>query len=76
MYIVNNTESNYMNDMWCFNTKEMNWEQCKTNGTIPSPRSNATIHYEPTQNCIILFGGGGQHKQRFNDVHILDWSTK
>jgi hypothetical protein len=65
-----------MNDIWCFNTREMAWSECKTTGTAPDPRSNSTIHYDSKNNRVVLFGGGGHNKLRYNDVFVLDWQTK
>jgi len=34
------------------------------------------MHYDSINKRIILFGGGGPNKQRFNVVCVLDWETK
>ena len=65
-----------MNDIWVFNADTMEWSEVKTSGTIPSQRSNCSMNYDAANNRIILFGGGGSNKTRFNSINILDWKTK
>jgi len=43
-----------------------------TYGDIPQKRSNATLNYDPINKQLLLFGGGGSNKQRFNSINILD----
>jgi hypothetical protein len=62
-----------MSDLWSYDTVSMSWEECKTTGDGPSARSNCTLHYHPPTGKLILFGGGGPNKFRYNDVHVLDW---
>lgn len=54
----------------------MKWTSIPTTGSKPSNRSNATMHFDRLHNNIVLFGGGGQNKLRYNDIHILDWESK
>lgn len=72
----NNTDSTYMNDLWSFNSITMEWKEVETIGEIPSPRSNCSINYDRPNNKIIVFGGGGPNKVRYNSINILDWKTK
>lgn len=72
----NNTDSTYMNDLWSFNTITMEWKEVDTLGEIPSPRSNCSINYDNSNNKIIIFGGGGPNKVRYNTINVLDWKTK
>lgn len=65
-----------MNDVWTFNTITMEWNEVPTTGDIPSYRSNCTMHYDADNQRLILFGGGGANKQRFNTINILNWITK
>jgi len=65
-----------MNDLWSFNTITMEWNEVPTAGDVPSHRSNCTMHYDKKNDQIILFGGGGPNKQRFNTISILNWKTK
>jgi hypothetical protein len=65
-----------MNDLWSFNTITMEWTEIETKGDSPSPRSNCTMHYDRDNDRIILFGGGGVNKKRFNTINLLDWKTK
>ncbi len=65
-----------MNDLWSFNTITMEWKEVETVGEIPSPRSNCSINYDRPNNKIIVFGGGGPNKVRYNSINILDWKTK
>jgi hypothetical protein len=34
------------------------------------------MNYNETDSSIIIFGGGGEDKKRFNTVNKLDWKTK
>jgi hypothetical protein len=54
----------------------MTWTEHHTTGQIPTPRSNCTIHYDEVHRRIIVFGGGGFNKKRFNTLNLLDWETK
>lgn len=54
----------------------MTWTQCQPKGKVPSARSNATLHFDLKKRMVVLFGGGGQNKLRYNDVHVMDWDTK
>ena len=54
----------------------MVWQECKTTGQTPSPRSNCTLHFDAPRNRLLLFGGGGPNKLRYNDVSVLDWESK
>ena len=65
-----------MNDLWSFNTITMEWNEVPTTGDVPSHRSNCTMHYDKNNDQLVLFGGGGPNKQRFNTISILNWKTK
>lgn len=65
-----------MNDLWTFNTITMEWNEVVTHGDIPSHRSNCTMHYDSENDRLVLFGGGGPNKQRFNSISLLNWKTK
>lgn len=41
-----NIDTQYMNDIWEFNTLTMEWIEHKTTGEIPMSRSNCTMHYD------------------------------
>ena len=69
-------DSIYMNDVWIYHTANMQWTEIKTFGAVPSQRSNSSFHYDSKNNRIIMFGGGGSNKTRFNTIHLLDWNTK
>jgi hypothetical protein len=34
------------------------------------------MNYDKANNQILIFGGGGANKQRFNSISVLDWNTK
>ena len=34
------------------------------------------MNYDQDNNQIVIFGGGGSNKQRFNSINILNWETK
>lgn len=65
-----------MNDLWAFNTITMEWREIHSKGKIPSFRSNCAMNYDKQNNRVVLFGGGGANKRRFNTIHILDWVSK
>lgn len=69
-------ESVYMNDVWSFNTTTMEWTEIKTTGDIPSQRSNCSMSYDSENDRIVVFGGGGPNKKRFNTINMLNWITK
>lgn len=73
---LSSSDSIYMNDLWAFNTKTMQWNEIKTTGEVPSPRSNCSLTYDSLNNRVIMFGGGGSNKTRYNTINILDWNTK
>lgn len=65
-----------MNDLWTYNAITMEWNEVHTTGERPSHRSNCSMNYDPSNHKVVVFGGGGPNKQRFNSVSILDWATK
>jgi hypothetical protein len=69
-------DSNYMNDLWSYHSASLQWKEVVTTGDRPSHRSNCSMNYDPHSNQIVVFGGGGPNKQRFNSIHLLDWNTK
>ena len=73
---MSEADSTYMNDLWAFNTITMEWSEVITHGAVPSYRSNCAMHYDPKANRVVVFGGGGANKNRFNTINVLDWSTK
>ena len=70
------SDNYYMNDLWTFSTLTLEWKYHETSGNIPEPRSNATLNYDHLNHRLVLFGGGGQGKKRFNSVFALNWITK
>jgi len=65
-----------MNDLWSLNVLTFKWTLVNQLGIVPESRSNATMNYDKVNGRILLFGGGGNGKKRFNTVHSLNWSTK
>ena len=65
-----------MNDLWTFNTRSMVWTEVKTTGAVPSHRSNCSLNYDARNNRVVMFGGGGSNKARYNSINVLDWETK
>jgi hypothetical protein len=63
----------YLNDLWAFNFKTNTWKEIPTTGEHPEPKSNCTMHYDSVTNQIIIFGGGGPNKARFNKISLLNW---
>lgn len=64
-----------MNDLWVYSLAETEWKKIKTYGDVPAPRSNSTLSYDPVNRQLLLFGGGGPNRQRFNSVSTLDLVT-
>lgn len=67
----NNCFSGFFNDVWVLTNANglggtPSWTQLSTLGTPPSPRANMPAVYDPTNNTLIIFGGGG-----LNDVWTL-----
>ena len=46
-----------------------------TFGDVPACRSNATLCYDYFNGQLLLFGGGGANKRRFNTVSTLDLTS-
>ena len=65
-----------MNDVWTYNTLTMEWTEVKTTGDTPANRSNCSMNYDRQNNRIVIFGGGGPNKKRFNSISLLNWATK
>lgn len=61
-YFHPHADSNYLNDLWRYSLEEASWAQLATLGDTPSPRSNATLNYDPHNQQLVLFGGGGFNK--------------
>jgi hypothetical protein len=34
------------------------------------------MNYDKDNNRIIIFGGGGANKKRYNSINILNWANK
>lgn len=64
-----------MNDLWVYSLNTQKWREVPTHGDIPERRSNSTLSHDPVNNQLLLFGGGGANKQRFNAVSTLDLVT-
>ena len=64
-----------MNDIWVYTLSDMKWKEVVTCGDIPQQRSNSTLSYDLYNDQLLLFGGGGANKQRFNSVSILDLNS-
>lgn len=75
-YFPPHPDSNYMNDLWTYHATQKVWTEVNTSGTRPSHRSNCTLTYNTRTNEVIVFGGGGPNKQRFNSISVLNWETK
>ena len=75
-YTPPKVEAIYMNDVWVFNVQRMEWEEVQTTGDLPACRSNSSLAYDGVGNQLLLFGGGGSNRNRFNSIHSLDWQTK
>ena len=50
----------YLNDLWFFDIDEGTWEQVQTSGgSTPPARAYAAMVFDPGQQSLWLFGGGG-----------------
>jgi hypothetical protein len=65
-----------MNDLWVYSLKNLAWKEVVALGDVPEPRSNSTLNYDSVNNQLILFGGGGPNKQRFNSISVFDLKTE
>lgn len=76
-YRPENNSGNYVlfNDMWAFDVNTDTWKELKIGGEVPSPRSNAKMVYDPTNDRLILFGGNasanGLQFITLSDTYIL-----
>jgi hypothetical protein len=34
------------------------------------------MSYDSFNNRIVIFGGGGPNKKRYNSINVLNWETK
>lgn len=64
-----------MNDLWVYSLETTSWHELKTYGDKPASRSNSTLSYDAVNRQLLLFGGGGPNRQRFNSISILDLAT-
>lgn len=64
-----------MNDLWQYSLTDLKWKELITNGDKPERRSNGTLSYDQNNHQLLLFGGGGPSKQRFNTISTLDLHT-
>ncbi len=79
MYVFGGKDSNdqYRNDLWALDLTlggEV-WEEMRTIGTPPDPRTDPKLIYDEVNDRLILFGGQLGAYQYFNDLWELDLST-
>lgn len=61
------------NDMWVMNLEtvsNLHWQELKPKGNPPAPRNGHTMN--ALHEFLIIFGGEGDKKQRYNDVIVFD----
>lgn len=75
-YFQNYLDTIYKNDIWSYDAELKEWKEIKTWGKIPENRSNCSMSYDAKNNKLIVFGGGGSNKRKFNSIYTLDWKTK
>eukprot|EP00916_Digyalum_oweni_P024238 GHVL01040070.1.p1 GENE.GHVL01040070.1~~GHVL01040070.1.p1 ORF type:complete len:571 (+),score=143.38 GHVL01040070.1:79-1791(+) len=66
----------HFNDLWKFEIKTSRWEQVKSTGCIPTPRSGHRMAV--WKNYLILFGGfheSVKENRRYNDLYFLNLQT-
>lgn len=66
----------YLNDLWGYNIHTNKWREIETFGIKPEGKSNFTMHYDNITKQLLIFGGGGPNKRRFNKISILNWMSK
>ena len=66
----------YKNDVWTYDAEQKEWKEVKTWGKAPENRSNCSMNYDEKTNQLVVFGGGGSNKRKFNSIYTLDWKTK
>ena len=71
-----NPDVTYLSDLWAYNIHTNKWREIKTTGTKPEGKSNFTMHFDHVTNQLLIFGGGGPNKRRFNKISLLNWKTK
>jgi hypothetical protein len=57
----------WLDDTWAYDPAADSWTELKPPGTVPSPRGQAAMVYDPSTGRIILFGGSGDAGV-FNDI--------
>ena len=75
-YFIYYLDTIYKNDIWSYDAELKEWKEIKTWGKIPENRSNCSMSYDPKNNKLIVFGGGGSNKRKFNSIYSLDWKSK
>lgn len=67
----------YFNDIWAMNlekTDTLSWEKIEAKGQPPAPRHGHTM--TPLNHYLVIFGGEGYKKEKFNDVVVFDTEEK
>lgn len=67
-------QSQYLGDTWTYDPAANTWTQLTPLGDQPSPRSAASLLFDPGLNKFLLFGGRDAHD--LNDTWTFDPATK
>ena len=59
-----------------FDATNFEWEEWHSTGPAPSKRSNYSLHYNESNQEVLMFGGGSANRQRFGDVWVLSLKNK
>lgn len=61
-----------LNDLFCFEIKNLNWTKLKPSGKIPDKRAGHSMGF--LRNFLVVYGGTG-YQGGFDDVHLLNIDT-
>jgi N-acetylneuraminic acid mutarotase len=65
------TNHGWLMDTWAYDLAANSWTELKPAGTLPSPRADQAIAYDPIARRVIFFAGAGD-QTIFNDTWAYD----
>jgi Galactose oxidase, central domain len=67
--------SKYLGDEWSYSPRQDTWTPLGATGTVPSPRADGRMVYDPAKGMMILFGGNDYSGPNLTFHHLDDtWS--